>query len=93
MRANVAIGLVGMQKDAGDGQERWTRWRPTVSLGQHADLPLRRFELLYQPKMRELAERAEEAWLDRLADEAETEGGKGSVPLEGMAAILRDHRA
>ncbi|AUG76968.1 Antitoxin [Kitasatospora sp. MMS16-BH015] len=36
-----------------------------------------------------LAEQAEEDWLNRLADEAESEGSEGSVSLEEMAAILR----
>ncbi|WP_218976691.1 MULTISPECIES: type II toxin-antitoxin system Phd/YefM family antitoxin [Kitasatospora] len=41
--------------------------------------------------LRELAEQAEEAWLNRLADEAEAEGSGGSVSLEEMAAMLRAH--
>jgi hypothetical protein len=32
---------------------------------------------------------AEESWLNRLADEAESEGMAGSVSLEEMAALLR----
>lgn len=32
---------------------------------------------------------AEEAWLNRLADEAEAEGTEGSVSLEEMTALLR----
>ncbi|MXQ65353.1 type II toxin-antitoxin system prevent-host-death family antitoxin [Actinomadura rayongensis] len=40
-------------------------------------------------RLRELAESAEEAWLNKLADEAETEGTEGSVSLEEMAALLR----
>ncbi|MFF3378481.1 type II toxin-antitoxin system Phd/YefM family antitoxin [Streptomyces sp. NPDC002680] len=36
-----------------------------------------------------LRESAEEAWLNRLADEAESEGTEGSVSLEEMAALLR----
>ncbi|MEU7564654.1 type II toxin-antitoxin system Phd/YefM family antitoxin [Streptomyces fradiae] len=36
-----------------------------------------------------IAEDAEEAWLNRLADEAESEGARGSVSLEEMAALLR----
>ncbi|WLW52582.1 type II toxin-antitoxin system Phd/YefM family antitoxin [Streptomyces sp. YU58] len=44
-------------------------------------------------RLRELAERAEDAWLNRLADEAESEGVEGSVTLEEMAAALRDHHA
>ncbi|MFD9129844.1 type II toxin-antitoxin system Phd/YefM family antitoxin [Kitasatospora sp. NPDC059571] len=41
-------------------------------------------------RLRGLAEAAEEAWLNRLADEAEAEGLEGSVSLEEMAALLRD---
>jgi hypothetical protein len=40
-----------------------------------------------------LAEDAEDAWLDRLADEAESEGFEGSVSLEEMAVMLRAHDA
>lgn len=40
-------------------------------------------------RMREIAENAEEAWLNQLADEAESEGTEGSVSLEEMAALLR----
>ncbi|MFE9607903.1 hypothetical protein [Streptomyces sp. NPDC006012] len=43
-------------------------------------------------RTRHIAEEAEEAWLNRLADEAESEGSEGvddSVSLEEMAALLR----
>lgn len=36
-----------------------------------------------------IAEDAEGAWLNRLADEAESEGTEGSVSLGEMAALLR----
>ena len=36
-----------------------------------------------------IAESAEEAWLNELADQAESEGMGGSVSLEEMAATLR----
>ncbi|MEU6227198.1 hypothetical protein [Streptomyces sp. NPDC047042] len=39
--------------------------------------------------LREIAENSEEVWLNRLADEAESEGAEGSVSLEEMAALLR----
>lgn len=42
-------------------------------------------------RLRHIAELAEDAWLNKLADEAEAEGTEGSVPLEEMAAILRTH--
>jgi prevent-host-death family protein len=40
-------------------------------------------------RLRRIAEDAEEAWLNRLADEAESEGVEGSVSLQEMAALLR----
>jgi prevent-host-death family protein len=39
--------------------------------------------------LRNLAERLEDSWLSRLADEAESEGKDGSISLEEMAALLR----
>ncbi|WSQ11509.1 type II toxin-antitoxin system Phd/YefM family antitoxin [Streptomyces sp. NBC_01231] len=43
-------------------------------------------------RLREIAEQAEDAWLNRLADEAESEGLDGAVSLEEMAAVLRTDR-
>lgn len=42
-------------------------------------------------RLRQIAEDAEETWLNRLADEAESEGLEGSVSLEEMAALLQSH--
>ncbi|MFD5146575.1 type II toxin-antitoxin system prevent-host-death family antitoxin [Streptomyces sp. NPDC058401] len=39
--------------------------------------------------LRRLADEAEDAWLNGLADEAERAGAAGSVTLEDMAAVLR----
>lgn len=44
-------------------------------------------------RLRQIAEAAEEAWLNQLADDAESEGTEGSVSLEEMAALLRAHHA
>ncbi|MFI6153089.1 type II toxin-antitoxin system Phd/YefM family antitoxin [Kitasatospora sp. NPDC051170] len=41
--------------------------------------------------LKEMEEAAEDAWLSRLAAESEAEGREGSVSLEEMAAILREH--
>lgn len=46
-RQIVVIGLLGSVLDAGFHEERWKKWRPTVSLCRHADLPIARFELLH----------------------------------------------
>ncbi|NKY13680.1 type II toxin-antitoxin system Phd/YefM family antitoxin [Streptomyces somaliensis DSM 40738] len=43
-------------------------------------------------RLRRIAEDADEAWLNQLADEAEAEGTEGSVSLEEMAAMLRAHQ-
>ncbi|HWI59553.1 MAG TPA: RNA repair transcriptional activator RtcR family protein, partial [Bacillota bacterium] len=46
-RPTVIIGLLGSVLDAGFHQQRWEKWRPTVSLCQHPDLPVARFELIH----------------------------------------------
>lgn len=43
--ATVVVGILGLRLDAGQTEERWTRWRPTVSLCQHEDLVVDRLEL------------------------------------------------
>ncbi|WP_338104123.1 hypothetical protein [Streptomyces barkulensis] len=40
-------------------------------------------------RLRRIAEDVEDAWLNRLADEAESEGVEGAVSLQEMAALLR----
>jgi transcriptional regulatory protein RtcR len=54
----VVIGLIGTNLDAGDGAERWNRWRPTVSLCQHEELLIDRLELLHQRRDSGLIETA-----------------------------------
>lgn len=51
----VVIGLLGTALDRGDDPDRWSRWRPTVSLCQHQDLLVRRLELLCEPQSESLA--------------------------------------
>jgi len=43
----VIFGFLGTTLDTGRAPDRWERWRPTVSLAQHDDLAIDRFELLY----------------------------------------------
>ena len=52
----VVLGLLGATLDAGKGSERWSKWRPTVSLCQHPDVVVSRLELLVDPKFSPLAE-------------------------------------
>ena len=53
---HVVIGLLGPNLDRGDGPDRWSHWRPTVSICQHEDLLIDRLELLCEAKLRPLAE-------------------------------------
>lgn len=46
-RKTIVIGLLGSVLDSGFHQERWNKWRPTVSLCKHPDLPIDRFELIH----------------------------------------------
>ena len=58
MRKTVVIGLLGSTLDnTGKGAKRWERWRPTVSICQHEDLLIDRFELLYQKEFEALLKR------------------------------------
>ncbi|MEK7779896.1 MAG: RNA repair transcriptional activator RtcR [Verrucomicrobiota bacterium] len=54
-KKRVVIGLLGSVLDSGFHEERWKRWRPTISLCKHADLPVDRFELIYDPKFTDTA--------------------------------------
>jgi transcriptional regulatory protein RtcR len=45
----VLIGILGTTLDRGTTGERWEKWRPTLSLFQHEDLLIDRFELLHEP--------------------------------------------
>jgi transcriptional regulatory protein RtcR len=42
----VLIGFYGTTLDSGATDKRWTRWRPTLSVLQHADFLVSRLELL-----------------------------------------------
>ncbi len=54
-KKTVVIGFLGSQLDAGQGAGRWEKWRPTISLAQHQDTLVHRFELLHVPKHEALA--------------------------------------
>jgi transcriptional regulatory protein RtcR len=53
-KRTVVIGFVGSQLDSGKNAQRWEKWRPSVSLTQHDNLVVDRFELLYNGKFQEL---------------------------------------
>lgn len=53
----VVIGSLGYTLDKGKNEERWARWRPTVSIFQHNDFKVDRIELLSEDwayKLRDL---------------------------------------
>jgi transcriptional regulatory protein RtcR len=52
----VVIGLLGISLDHGRGTDRWEKWRPTISLCQHEDMVVSRFELLTQRKFTTLSD-------------------------------------
>lgn len=52
----VLIGLLGPTLDDGAGHKRWQKWRPSVSLCQHQDLIIDRYELLFQKRWTRLCE-------------------------------------
>lgn len=54
-KKQVVIGLLGSVLDSGFHQERWNKWRPSISLCKHGELPIDRYELLYDPKFQDLA--------------------------------------
>lgn len=56
----VVIGLLGTILDAGKHADRYNRWRPSVSICQHEELLIHRFELLYSRQYQSLAERIRE---------------------------------
>ena len=50
-RPIVVFGILGTLLDrAKAGEDRWLRWRPSVSVCQHEDLLITRFELFHEPK-------------------------------------------
>lgn len=51
----IVFGLLGSTLDRGFDSKRWDHWRPTVSLCQHEDFLIDRFELLYDGKYQRLA--------------------------------------
>lgn len=54
-RRLVVFGILGTSLDAGKGNVRWDKWRPSVALTQHEDLLVDRFELWHGKAATELA--------------------------------------
>ena len=62
MKNTVVIGILGPVLDHARNSRRWERWRPSVALCWQENLPVRRFDLIYQREftglMRKIAEDA-----------------------------------
>ncbi|MEN3940240.1 RNA repair transcriptional activator RtcR [Prosthecobacter sp. SYSU 5D2] len=56
MKSTVVFGFLGTSLDRAQGVDRWSRWRPTVSMCQQEDLLISRLELLVEPKFMDLAQ-------------------------------------
>jgi transcriptional regulatory protein RtcR len=52
----VVLGILGNVLDSGFHQERWNKWRPTVSLCRHPDLVVDRVELMHHTAHRDIAQ-------------------------------------
>lgn len=52
----VIFGFLGSKLDSTMHEDRWHFWRPTVALGMHEELLIRRYELFYQPGEQTLCE-------------------------------------
>ncbi len=52
----VVIGFLGSTLDAGNGSGRWEKWRPSVSICQHEDLVVDRFDMLHARPHTKIAE-------------------------------------
>ena len=57
MKKTTVIGFLGTTLDAGRGDDRWKRWRPTVAMCSHEDFVVDELVLLHDNKRRSLYER------------------------------------
>ncbi len=83
-RKQVVIGLLGSVLDSGFHEERWKRWRPTISLCKHADLPIDRFELIYDPRFADMAG-AVMSDIPRVSAETIVRGTPHSLRIRGIS--------
>lgn len=54
-RPCVVLGFVGSTLDSGSSAARWQRWRPSVAVCRHPELPVSRLELLVSPRAERVA--------------------------------------
>lgn len=90
----VVIGLLGTQLDSGSNEDRWSNWRPTVSIFQHEELLVDRLELIYDRKWTPLARRVMDD-IRLVSPETETRGhvisyGPDPWDLQSVYGALHD---
>lgn len=92
----TVVGILGTSLDAGLEPDRWNNWRPSVSLCQHEDFLVDRFDLLYEPKYERLFRQVSD---DIHAVSPETQVVGHEIPFadpwdfEGVYAALHDFAA
>jgi len=53
-KPTIVLGFVGSTYDQGYKEDRWLRWRPTISLCMHDDLHIDELHLLHDPRDKRL---------------------------------------
>lgn len=93
-RPTVIIGMLGPSLDNGDGNRRWSRWRPSVALCQDPSMVVSRFELLFDPKFNGLAQQVMRD-IEQVSPETTVRGVKLPVrdpwDFEEMYGALHDY--
>ncbi len=50
MKRKVVLGLIDSNQDVSRKQDRWGAWRPAISVSQHHDFSIHRYELIHEQK-------------------------------------------
>lgn len=50
MKRKVVLGLVDSNQDASRKQDRWGTWRPAISVSQHHDFSIHRYEIIHEQR-------------------------------------------
>ena len=93
MKKVVVLGLLGTTLDRRGKEERWERWRPTISIFQHEDFLVNRFELIHSARDHSLAHHVRED-IRTVSPETEVKQVilefKDPWDFEGVYAALHD---
>jgi len=76
-RRQTVIGILGTKLDSGRESERWQRWRPSVTICQHEELLIDRFELLHHPN--------EQRQADAVAEDIRSVSPETEIRLHAIA--------